>query len=109
MMTRMATPPKIVRSERHNTNGTANPIICKPVVEERSVTTIVLDHKQTDKKTCRGDHQQQTNPIAVMKRHPHHSPDDNEGNRRDRQLEYTARAIRFAIAVKKAPQCAGVL
>src|ERR1700742_2344592 len=108
MMTRMATPPKIVRSERHNTNGTANPIICKSAVEERSVTTIVLDHKETDKKTCRGYNQQQTNPIAVVKRYPHHSPDDNEGNRRDHQFKYTARAIRFTIVAEQAPQRAGV-
>jgi hypothetical protein len=103
----MALPPEIVRSQGHDTDGSADPIICKPAIEERPVAAVVLDHEETDEEARRGCHQQQANPIAMVKSRPYQNPDDNEGHYRDHQLKYTARVVRIAITGEQVCQRAG--
>ena len=103
----MALPPEIVRSQGHDTDGSADPIICKTAMEERPVAAVVLDHEETDEETRRGCNQQQANPIAMVYSRSYQNPDDNEGHYRDHQLEYTARVVRFAITSEQLRQRAG--
>jgi hypothetical protein len=86
-MQRMASLPVIVRRQGYDTDGSADPIVRKTAVEERPVAAVMLDHEETDEQTRRGYHQQQANPIAMVKTSPHQSPDGEEGHSRDHQLE----------------------
>jgi len=107
MMARMVPSPVIVRREGHNADRAANPIVREAAVKERPVAAIVLDHEETDDQARRGHHQQQTTPMAVDKNDRHHSPDDKEGPRCDRQLEYAACVVGPAIPRKLLRQHAG--
>src|SRR5438552_7279680 len=79
----VGSPPEIVRSERQDADGSADPIACKAAVKERPVTAVVLDHEEADEEACRGHGQQQANPIAVGNSRPPQSPDEKEGHCRD--------------------------
>jgi hypothetical protein len=107
VMERMASSPEIVRSQGHDTDGSADPIVCKTAVEEGPVAAVVLDHEETYEEARRGCHQQQPSPITMIKSRPHQSPDDNERHCRDHKLEYAAHAVRLAITGEQVRQRAG--
>jgi len=63
----MASSPEIARSQGHDTDGSADPIVCKTAVEERPVAAVVLNHEEADEAARRGCHQQQASPITMVK------------------------------------------
>jgi len=107
VMARMAPSPVIVRREGCNADRAANPIVRKAAMKERPVTAIMLDHEETDDQARRRHDQQQATPIAMDKNNPHHSPDDKEGTRRDRQFEHAACIVGLAITGELLCQRAG--
>src|ERR1700756_1858774 len=54
VMACVASSPEIVRSQGHDTDGSADPIVCKTAGEERPVAPVVLDHEETDEQARRG-------------------------------------------------------
>src|SRR5581483_2657283 len=55
MMEGMVVPPVAVGSERHDTDGPADPIVGKTTAEKRAMTAVVLDHEEPHQQ-ARGGH-----------------------------------------------------
>jgi hypothetical protein len=76
--------------------------------EERAVTAIVLDHEQTDKKTCGRNGQQQIKAVTEVEREPHQYPKHNKGHDGDQDFDDAAPIIGFPIARQSLNQFADV-
>ena len=107
MMERMIVPPVTVRSQRHDADDPADPIVGKTAAEKRTVAAVVLDHEETNEQARGRDRPEQANPVAKVERHPNQCPDDNEWHCGDRKLEAAAHAVRLAIAAEQLRQRAG--
>ena len=75
----MGSPPEIVRRQCQHADGAPDPVIGEPVPEECAMTAIVLDHEETNKKTCGGNGQQQIKPVADVECEPHQQPQETNG------------------------------
>jgi hypothetical protein len=54
MVDGMGASPEVIGCERQHADHASNPIVCETVMEERSMTAIVLDHEQSHKKARGG-------------------------------------------------------
>ena len=97
MMDRMCAPPDIVWRKRQDTDCPPGPVCKRSAAEITAMATIVLDHEETDQKTCIQDRDGEGQPTADRHRPPGDGPEAEEGNDADQKLVSAAQRVGVTI------------
>jgi hypothetical protein len=101
MMHGVRSQPVVVRGQRQDSEGTADPVVEEPPAKECTVPAIMLDHEEAHEESRRRNRKDQAKDRMNLQARPHQRPKGDEGNDRDGKLARTPRAIRIPVKGEK--------